>query len=79
MNEWTGRGGGAGGDGPRAQVLRPRMSETTALGAAFAAGLAVGVWQDAEDLERTWKKGDEYSSTMSPEDRRKVSAAVVVE
>lgn len=67
-------GGGAGA--PRGQVLRPRMAETTALGAAFAAGLAVGVWQDAEDLERTWKKGEEYSSTMSTEDRREVGAVM---
>jgi glycerol kinase len=37
-----------------AQVMRPRTIETTALGAAYAAGLAVGVWQSTEDLVRNW-------------------------
>ena len=46
------------------QVLRPRMSETTALGAAFAAGLAVGVWRDTDDLAKTWTVGNKYASTM---------------
>lgn len=49
------------------------MSETTALGAAFAAGLAVGVWKDMDDLQRTWTAGDEYVSTMAPELRDKAS------
>ncbi len=35
-------------------VVRPRVSETTALGAAYAAGLAVGFWQDMEELRRNW-------------------------
>ena len=35
-------------------VLRPRTIETTALGAAYAAGLAVGYWQDTDDLARNW-------------------------
>jgi glycerol kinase len=37
-----------------APVVRPRMIETTALGAAYAAGLAVGYWQDIEDLRANW-------------------------
>lgn len=35
-------------------VVRPRTIETTALGAAYAAGLAVGYWHDTEDLRRNW-------------------------
>jgi glycerol kinase len=35
-------------------VVRPVMQETTALGAAYAAGLAVGYYQDLEDLKSNW-------------------------
>jgi glycerol kinase len=35
-------------------VIRPRVTETTALGAAFAAGLAVGFWADEDDLRERW-------------------------
>lgn len=48
------------------------MSETTALGAAFAAGLAVGVWKDTDDLSKTWALGQEYASTMAAETRGEV-------
>lgn len=48
------------------------MSETTALGAAFAAGLAVGVWKDTDELSKTWSLGQEYESTMAAEKRDKV-------
>jgi glycerol kinase len=37
-----------------APVVRPLMTETTALGAAYAAGLAVGYWQNADDLRANW-------------------------
>lgn len=53
----------------RKKVLRPKMSETTALGAAFAAGLAVGVWEDIDDLSKTWALGQEYEATMAAEKR----------
>ena len=36
------------------EVKRPRCVETTALGAAYLAGLAVGYWQSAEDITRNW-------------------------
>eukprot|EP00752_Nemacystus_decipiens_P007537 g6736.t1 len=54
------------------QVLRPKMSETTALGAAFAAGLAVGVWKDTGELSQTWALGEDYESTMAAETRDKL-------
>ena len=38
-------------------VVAPEVTETTALGAAFAAGLATGVWHDRDDLRRVWREG----------------------
>ena len=38
-------------------VVRPMVSETTALGAAFAAGLAVGFWKDLDELRERWRGG----------------------
>jgi glycerol kinase len=37
-----------------AQVVRPTVNETTALGAAYAAGLAVGFWRSLEELRQNW-------------------------
>jgi glycerol kinase len=50
-------------------VVRPVVAETTALGAAYAAGLAVGVWNSLEDLRRNWKADREWVPEWS-EDRR---------
>ena len=36
-------------------VIRPRVTETTAMGACFLAGLAVGFWDSLEDIERYWE------------------------
>jgi len=45
-------------------VRRPRQTETTALGAAFLAGLGAGIWKDA-DLKDLWKLDREFEPTMS--------------
>jgi glycerol kinase len=45
-------------------VIRPTVSETTALGAAYAAGLAVGFWAEVEDLRENWGKDKEWSPQM---------------
>ena len=37
-------------------VIRPKIIETTALGAAYAAGLAVGFWDSTDDLEKYWEE-----------------------
>lgn len=37
------------------EVLRPKVTETTALGAAYLAGLAIGYWSDIEELRRQWQ------------------------
>ncbi|MGZ2413050.1 glycerol kinase [Sphingomonas sp. F9_3S_D5_B_2] len=47
-------------------VQRPRMLETTALGAAFLAGLATGVWQDMEALKRLSSSGETFTPGMEP-------------
>jgi glycerol kinase len=50
-------------------VARSRTLETTALGAAFLAGLATGVWKDLPALERTWQRSESFLPAM-PADRR---------
>ena len=50
-------------------VERPQCLETTALGAAFFAGLATGVWPDLDAVSRTWKQQDCFRPQMA-DDRR---------
>ncbi|QHA03476.1 glycerol kinase GlpK [Streptomyces broussonetiae] len=45
-------------------VIRPRVSETTCLGAAYAAGLATGVWNDLDQLKSHWQKDAEWTPVM---------------
>jgi glycerol kinase len=45
-------------------VIRPTVAETTALGAAYAAGLAVGFWKEVEDLRANWGKDKEWTPKM---------------
>jgi glycerol kinase len=52
-------------------VIRPVVSETTCLGAAYAAGLAVGYWPDIEGLRANWKKSMEWTPAMSAAQRGK--------
>jgi glycerol kinase len=52
-------------------VIRPRITETTALGAAYAAGLAVGYWSDLDDLRRNWSVDKIWEPTMDPVERQK--------
>ena len=50
-------------------VVRPIIAETTALGAAYAAGLAVGFWKSTDELKLNWKKDKEWLPAMNEEDR----------
>jgi len=50
-------------------VVRPKVPETTALGAAYGAGLAVGYWADPEDLRANWQEGRRWSPSWSDEQR----------
>jgi glycerol kinase len=47
-----------------ADVVRPKVSETTALGAAYAAGLATGFWDNQEDLRENWAEDKRWEPTM---------------
>jgi glycerol kinase len=53
-------------------VIRPTVAETTALGAAYAAGLAVGFWSKVEDLRANWGKDHEWMPTMDETERGKM-------
>uniref|UniRef100_M4C040 glycerol kinase n=1 Tax=Hyaloperonospora arabidopsidis (strain Emoy2) TaxID=559515 RepID=M4C040_HYAAE len=50
-------------------VIRPAVAETTALGAAYAAGLAVGFWQTEDELRENWQVGTTWNPDMEPEKR----------
>jgi glycerol kinase len=50
-------------------VIRPMVAETTALGAAYAAGLAVGFWKDNSELRANWGMDKEWKPSMSMEKR----------
>jgi len=53
-------------------VIRPVVSETTALGAAYAAGLAVGFWNDLEDLRQNWQVAKTWEPQMEDARRAKL-------
>jgi len=46
-------------------VIRPKVAETTALGAAYAAGLAVGFWKDYDELRANWGRDKEWKPQMN--------------
>ena len=50
-------------------VDRPKCIETTALGAAYLAGLAVGYWKDLDDIRRNWELGRQFTPQMEEEKR----------
>ena len=52
-------------------VIRPKVAETTALGAAYAAGLAVGFWTEVEELRKNWQVDHTWEPKMDPKERDK--------
>ncbi|MEE2684935.1 MAG: glycerol kinase GlpK [Planctomycetota bacterium] len=54
-------------------VRRPVVAETTALGAAYLAGLAVGFWQDRADIEANWVEQRRFIPEMAPAEREQLS------
>ena len=56
-------------------VVRPRVTETTALGAAYAAGLAVGYWSSRDELVRNWGAERRWQPQMAEDERGKLYAA----
>ncbi|HEY6062702.1 MAG TPA: glycerol kinase GlpK [Chitinophagaceae bacterium] len=51
------------------KVVRPKITETTALGAAYLAGLAVGYWKNVEDIQQQWQVDKSFTPEMN-EDKR---------
>src|SRR4029078_7453490 len=56
-------------------VQRPQIVETTALGAAFMAGLGTGVWEESDGLRETWKLDREFTPDGSTEVTERTEAA----
>ena len=54
------------------EVVRPKVAETTALGAAYAAGLAVGFWEKTDDLRANWGEDKRWKPSMSADDRNRL-------
>lgn len=48
-------------------IVKPVITETTALGAAFAAGLATGVWQSTDEIRKIWKRDNTWKSQSTTE------------
>lgn len=59
-------------DFSNAPVNRPRCVETTAMGAAYLAGLAVGYWKDIEDVKQNWGIDKIFVPAIEPEKREKM-------
>jgi glycerol kinase len=55
-------------------VVRPKVSETTALGAAYLAGLAVGFWKDRKEIAGQWQADRSFSAVMEPAHRKELVA-----
>jgi glycerol kinase len=51
-------------------VVRPKITETTALGAAYLAGLATGFWRDAEVLRAQWQVDRTFEPVMGADERQ---------
>jgi len=52
-------------------VVRPKVIETTALGAAYAAGLAVGYWPDQATLKANWREDADWKAKLGPDERER--------
>ena len=56
------------------KVLRPKITETTALGAAYLAGLAVGYWKSIEDIQQQWQIDKTFAPVMADTKRNELTA-----
>ena len=57
-----------------APVVRPKVVETTALGAAYAAGLAVGYWKSTDDIRENWREDRRWTPAMPALERERLFA-----
>ncbi|MEG1991224.1 MAG: FGGY-family carbohydrate kinase, partial [Christensenella sp.] len=53
-------------------VMRPQVRETTALGAAYLAGLATGVWSSTDEIAAKWTLDKQFTPAMPEEKREKL-------
>jgi glycerol kinase len=53
-------------------IVRPMIRETTALGAAYLAGLATGLWRDRDDIRSQWTLDRRYTPAMDPAERSRL-------
>jgi glycerol kinase len=51
------------------EIIRPLITETTALGAAYAAGLAIGYWESIDEVKANWRESKRWKPSKSAEDR----------
>jgi glycerol kinase len=52
-------------------VIRPKITETTALGAAFAAGLSIGFWESQDELVALWEEDKRWTPQMAQAERER--------
>ena len=55
-------------------VSRPEVAETTALGAAYLAGLAVGYWKGLDDIASNWREQARFAPSMEEKERERLYA-----
>jgi glycerol kinase len=55
-------------------MVRPKVSETTALGAPYLAGLAVGYWKDTKEIAAQWQTDRRFVSSIESATRKKLVA-----
>ena len=53
-------------------VVRPKVVETTAVGAAYLAGLAVGFWKNAEEVQAIWQSDRVFEPSMAPTEVKRI-------
>ncbi len=58
-------------------VMRPQVRETTALGAAYLAGLATGVWEDTVEISGKWTLDKRFDPAMPAEKQERLTKALV--
>ena len=56
------------------EIIRPKVAETTALGAAYLAGLAVGYYQDVDEIQSNWQRDKEFTPRFREEERERLYA-----
>lgn len=54
------------------KIVRPQTIEVTALGAAFLAGLGVGIWKDQKEIVKSWREDKTFAPSVSPKKRREL-------